>query len=68
LGNEGKNWDTEECARFKKDVEGKPFCAIIAEEKEDDLFQVKVPFFSLVLIDTSGPKDVYLHHLYCRKK
>lgn len=60
----GTKWEPEECTRFRTDVEGKPFCAIIVDESKDALFSDQIPIFSLVLIDTSGPIDRYVHQSY----
>jgi len=68
LGTVGSQWSTEDCKRFRNDVEGKAFCAIIVEEAQDSLFPDQIPIFSLVLIDTSGPRDIYIHHSYARKR
>jgi hypothetical protein len=58
----------EDCHRFHKQVEGKPFCSIIMKPinhqngssvKEDANAKV-----SVVLIDTSMEKDHYIHQDY----
>jgi len=67
LGSAGTFWEPEACTRFQKDVEGKPFCAIIVEEGKDDLLQGQSIIFSLVLIDTSGPQDRYVHQSYIKR-
>ncbi|ODN04305.1 Tudor domain-containing protein 7 [Orchesella cincta] len=67
LGAAGNLWEPEACNRFQKDVEGKPFCAIIVEESKDDLLQGQPIIFSLVLIDTSGPQDRYVHQSYIKR-
>lgn len=68
MGTAGSQWTTEECTRFRNDVDGKPFCAIIVDESQDALFADQIPIFSLVLIDTSGPHDRYVHKSYARKR
>jgi len=67
FGTAGIQWTPEECSRFQADVEGKPFCAIIVDEAKDPMFGDD-PIFSLVLIDTSGPQDRYIHQTYLRKR
>lgn len=68
LGTAGSQWTTDECNRFRADVDGKPFCAIIVDESQDPLFGDEIPIFSLVLIDTSGASDRYVHTSYSRKR